>query len=71
MHCSIEPEEGEAQVAAFLDRHPAYQLSPLTPEEAKAVGAPASVLSSQGFLQTLPHVHGSDGAFAARFVRSG
>jgi len=59
--CSLEPEENEAQVEAFLASHPRWQLEP---PDAGVV--PANTID-HGFLRVLPHVHGADGAFAARF----
>lgn len=32
-------------------------------------GVPEEVVSEEGFVATLPHVHGTDGAFAARLRR--
>ncbi|MHB8840095.1 MAG: RsmB/NOP family class I SAM-dependent RNA methyltransferase, partial [Gemmatimonadaceae bacterium] len=58
--CSLEPEENEVQVEAFLAAHPAWRLDP-----PPAGAVPATTLD-QGFLRVLPHVHGTDGAFAAR-----
>ncbi|HEX5580195.1 MAG TPA: RsmB/NOP family class I SAM-dependent RNA methyltransferase, partial [Gemmatimonadaceae bacterium] len=63
--CSIEPEENDAQVDAFLARHPEFTLVP-PPEGA----VPDEVLDG-GRLRVLPHRHGTDGAFAARLRRSG
>lgn len=58
--CSLEPEENDVQVEAFLASHPGWTLEP------PAAGAvPASTID-HGFLRVLPHVHGTDGAFAAR-----
>lgn len=67
--CSLEPEEGEAQVEAFLARRPDMRLSPITSGEA---GAPAASLTARGTLRLLPHQleGGQDGFFAARFVRA-
>ncbi len=66
--CSLEPEEGEAQVRAFLARHPAFALDPITPGEG---GAPAASLAAEGWLRILPHhlSGGLDGFFIARFRR--
>jgi 16S rRNA (cytosine967-C5)-methyltransferase len=66
--CSMEPEEGEAQVEAFLKRQPEFQLSPIAPGEG---GAPAVSATPAGLLRILPHhlEGGIDGFFAARFVR--
>ena len=61
---SIEPEENELRVDAFLVRHPQFAV------EAPPPGCvPAKVVQEGGFLVTLPHVHGTDGAFAARLRR--
>jgi 16S rRNA (cytosine967-C5)-methyltransferase len=68
--CSLEPEEGEAQVEAFLARRPDMRLSPIASGEA---GAPAASLTARGTLRLLPHhlEGGQDGFFAARFIREG
>jgi len=58
--CSLEPEENEAQVEAFLAAHPGWTL------EAPPAGCvPAETLDA-GYLRVLPQEHGADGAFAAR-----
>ena len=62
--CSLEPEENDMQVEAFLDDHPAFTLEP--PPDGVV---PASTLDA-GRLRVLPHKHGTDGAFAARLRRS-
>jgi 16S rRNA (cytosine967-C5)-methyltransferase len=72
--CSLEPEEGEAQIAALLARNPDLALEPILPEE--VFGQPDWVLSS-GCLRTLPcqlkldgpEWSGLDGFFAGRLVR--
>lgn len=58
--CSLEIEENEAQVDAFLAAHPKWRLDP-PPDGA----VPATTLD-RGYLRVLPHAHGTDGAFAAR-----
>lgn len=64
--CSLEPEEGEAQVEAFLARRRDMALDPIAPGEG---GAPAASLTARGTLRLLPHQRegGQDGFFAARF----
>jgi len=62
--CSIEPEENDERVDAFLSRHQNY-----TAEPSPAGLLPAEVLNQSGFLATLPHLHGIDGAFGARLRR--
>ena len=68
--CSLEPEEGEGQIAPFLAAHPDFRLDPITEGEG---GAPAASLTPEGTLRILPcHLEGgTDGFFAARFVRVG
>jgi 16S rRNA (cytosine967-C5)-methyltransferase len=61
--CSVEEEENEVQVQRFLDDHPGWTLDP----DLRSVGP--DVLDARGFLVVLPHIHGVDGAFAARLRR--
>lgn len=61
--CTIEPEENEYQITRFLKRHPDFTL------ESAAGFVPATVVSSQGYLASLPQQHGIDGAFGARMRR--
>lgn len=63
--CSIEPEENEAQVAAFLEGHPNFESEPLGPGLIDP-----SVLTPEGYMSTLPHRDQVDGAFAARLRRT-
>jgi 16S rRNA (cytosine967-C5)-methyltransferase len=74
--CSLEPEEGEAQIAAALRRNPDVRRSPIGPNE---IGGLAECLTPAGELRTLPchlwrgdpRLSGLDGFFAARLVKSG
>lgn len=61
--CSIEPEEDEMQVTAFLDRHRDFRRQ-------APPAFPADLLTADGDMLTLPQRDGLDGAFAARLVRS-
>jgi 16S rRNA (cytosine967-C5)-methyltransferase len=67
--CSLEPHEGEAQVGAFLDKHPEYAVQAVTAEELPSGVEP----NTQGYLRTMPPMlaeqGGLDGFFVARFVR--
>jgi 16S rRNA (cytosine967-C5)-methyltransferase len=73
--CSLEPEEGEAQVAALLARNPQVARAPLAPAD---VFGHAEFLNADGDLRTLPqmlpdadpHLGGMDGFFGARLVRT-
>jgi 16S rRNA (cytosine967-C5)-methyltransferase len=64
--CSMEPEENEAVVEAFLRDHSIFSidksLAGLSPQI-------RSLISSEGHLRTFPHLHGMDGFFAVRFRR--
>jgi 16S rRNA (cytosine967-C5)-methyltransferase len=61
--CSMEPEENDAQVEAFLADHPGWTLEP-----PPAGAVPETVLDA-GRLRVLPQRHGADGSFAARLRR--
>lgn len=65
--CSLEPEEGEGIVAAFLAEQPSFRLDP--PTGLRAFAAP----DAAGWLRILPGLleaeGGLDGFFAARLVR--
>ena len=61
--CSIEPEENFEIVKKFLAENPNFRF-----ENAKE-RFPAELLDENGCIQTLPHIHKTDGAFAARLVR--
>ena len=68
--CSLEWEEGENQVAAFLARNPGFRLEPMTPGEG---GAPEASLRDDGTLRILPHhrAGGTDGFYIARMRKDG
>lgn len=72
--CSIEPEEGEMQIAALLRRNPDLSRSPIAAEE---IGGLSWCVTPLGELRTLPSqmarlippAAGLDGFYAARLVR--
>lgn len=74
--CSIEPEEGEMQIQAFLRRNPDMARLPIEPDE---VGGLPGILNEFGEMRTLPsdlpaenpRLAGLDGFFAARLIRRG
>jgi 16S rRNA (cytosine967-C5)-methyltransferase len=61
--CSLEWEENEAQVDAFLERHAEFRRAGPGPVDPR-------YLDGRGQLVVLPWRAGFDGAFAARLVRS-
>ena len=62
--CSLETEENDAQVDAFLRENSEWRLEP-----PPAGAVPESVLDA-GRMRVLPQRHGTDGAFAARLRRA-
>jgi len=72
--CSLEPEEGEAQIAALLRRNPDVRRLAV---EAGEIGGLAECLNAAGDLRTLPchfpgasaRLSGLDGFYAARLQR--
>ena len=74
--CSLEPEEGEAQIAALLRRNPDARRLPVAADE---IGGLTECVTPSGDLRTLPcHLWGDDprrsgldGFFAARLVKAG
>jgi len=65
--CSLEREEGEEQLAAFLATHPEFARMPITTEE---LFGHSEWITAEGDLRTLPcHLNdkgGMDGFYAAR-----
>jgi 16S rRNA (cytosine967-C5)-methyltransferase len=59
--CSLEPEENEEQARAFVERHPGWQI--------EAESTLATVSAPEGWIQTLPQRHNSDGMFGVKFRR--
>jgi 16S rRNA (cytosine967-C5)-methyltransferase len=68
--CSLEREEGEEQIEAFLNAHPEFARAPLLADE---IFGQQEWISPQGDLKTLPcHLSaqgGMDGFYAARLQR--
>jgi 16S rRNA (cytosine967-C5)-methyltransferase len=62
--CSLEAEENDAQIDAFLAEHAGWRLEPPPP------GAVSADVLDEGRLRVLPHRHATDGAFAARLRRA-
>jgi 16S rRNA (cytosine967-C5)-methyltransferase len=63
--CTLLREENEDIVQTFLQSAPEFSLAPAAeaPEEARPL------VGGDGLLRCYPHVHDSDGFFAARLVR--
>lgn len=61
--CSVEPEEDERVVAAFLETHPAFEL--VRPD------VPVRLLTAHGTARTWPQRDDTDGFFIAAFEKRG
>lgn len=69
--CSLEPEEGERQIAALLARNPRVRIEPVTPDEIPGL---EDAIDDAGCVRTLPfhlpaddpRMAGVDGFFTAR-----
>ncbi len=70
--CSLEPEEGERQIARWLASDPGFVIIPVDPGE---LGVEPEAITAEGFLRVLPsHLPvfgGMDGFFAVRLRRAG
>lgn len=64
--CSIEPEENQQFVNAFLYDRPDWMI-----QDAREVLPTAlhHLVNPQGAVEILPHIHHLDGAYAVRFIR--
>lgn len=62
--CSIDPEENEKRITAFVQRHPEFVTQSVHGY------VPAEFVTDEGFYSACPTKHSMDGAFAARLVRS-
>ena len=73
--CSLEPEEGEQAIAAFLAAEAVVRRAPI---DAGEVAGLAEIVTAEGDLRTLPchlphddpRLGGLDGFYAARLVKS-
>jgi 16S rRNA (cytosine967-C5)-methyltransferase len=63
--CSVLQEEGEDVVSSLLRARPELQPAPFDTPELRALFGDTSLF------RLLPHVHGTDGYFVAKFVRAG
>ncbi|MDF2628896.1 MAG: hypothetical protein K0R39_2727 [Symbiobacteriaceae bacterium] len=65
--CTIEPRENQEMVAAFLEANPDFYFDDIRPYLPPTLAPDAQ----DGWIQLLPHIHGTDGFFMARLRRKG
>lgn len=65
--CTIEPRENQEMVAAFIAANPDFAFDDIRPYLPPSLAADAQ----DGWIQLLPHIHGTDGFFIARLRRKG
>jgi len=67
--CSVLPQENEDIANAFTQAHPDFEVLPVMQELKRLKVAQAESLCSGPFLRLWPHRQGTDGFFAAIWVR--
>ncbi|MCX7798333.1 MAG: 16S rRNA (cytosine(967)-C(5))-methyltransferase RsmB [Melioribacter sp.] len=61
--CTMEPEENIDIIKKFLSEHENFELIDASES------FPKELVDENGCIQTLPHIHGVDGSFAAKLIR--
>ncbi len=67
--CSVLPQENEDIANAFTLAHPDFVLLPVSEELSRLKVPDAASLCTGPFLRLWPHRHGTDGFFAAAWIR--
>ncbi len=68
--CSVLPAENEHQIAAFLERHPDFEVVPVAAIWREVLASePPPEAENAPYLRLSPLKHGTDGFFAAALVR--
>jgi 16S rRNA (cytosine967-C5)-methyltransferase len=65
----VLPQENEEIAEAFSKAHPDFVVLPVSEELTRLKVADAEKLCTGNFLRLWPHRHGTDGFFAAVWVR--
>ena len=62
--CTTEPEENFGIIRMFLQQHPEFDI------DSAAQFVPPSLVTTDGYVETFPHVHGMDGSFRIRLEKN-
>lgn len=62
--CTIEPEENIELIEMFLEKYPEFSIDNAEQFVKK------ELVGDKGCIETFPHIHNVDGAFAARLIRN-
>lgn len=65
--CTIHPDENQNLVEAFVADHPEFAFDDIWAHLPPSLSREGQ---AQGYVQLLPHIHGTDGFFMARLIRS-
>ncbi|OTA40426.1 MAG: hypothetical protein A6D92_17825 [Symbiobacterium thermophilum] len=66
--CTIQPKENEELVEGFVADHPEFRFDRVWDYLPGTISPEGQ---AEGYVQLLPHVHGTDGFFIARMVKTG
>jgi len=61
--CTIEKEENSDVIEKFLEQHSEFEI-----DNANQF-VKIDIVTNEGFIETLPHIHNIDGSFGARLIR--
>jgi 16S rRNA (cytosine967-C5)-methyltransferase len=68
--CSLMPEENSGVVGKFLSLHPEFCADPLEPVFSEHGIKLMGLSENSNTLTLFPHIHGTDGFFMARLIKS-
>lgn len=64
--CTIEPEENEDQIQKFIERHPEFKIEEIDLDILPELWC----MDSKGHITLYPHIHGTDGFFICKMVKT-
>jgi 16S rRNA (cytosine967-C5)-methyltransferase len=66
--CTIHPAENQELVESFVREHPAFRFDDIWAHLPPTISREGQ---AEGYVQLLPHIHGTDGFFMCRMIRQG